>query len=163
MNAESLDFESNSFDFVWSWGVIHHSANTSKILQEIHRVLKPGGKFVCMVYHRGYWNYYLTGIAIGSAKMRFFRGDSLHKVVQDHCDGAMARFYTPVEWEIQLEDAGFRVKKISVMGMKTELFLIPASWLKNFLLFLIPNGLARFLTNNLRMGSLLVSEAGKPA
>ncbi len=161
MNAESLDFENDTFDFVWSWGVIHHSANTPKILKEVHRVLKPGGKFVCMVYHRGYWNYYFVGALAGFIKGRFFRGDSLHKVVQDHCDGAMARFYTPVEWERQLEDAGFSIEKISVMGMKTELLPIPASRIKNFLLSLPPNGLARFCTNNMRMGSLLISETRK--
>ena len=29
-NAENLSFQSNSFDAVYSWGVLHHSPNTEK-------------------------------------------------------------------------------------------------------------------------------------
>src|SRR5262245_16373964 len=28
MDAEHLEFPDSSFDFIWTWGVIHHSANT---------------------------------------------------------------------------------------------------------------------------------------
>ena len=51
-DAENLPFESNTFDIVYSWGVIHHSPNTIKALEEIIRVLKPGGTAKIMVYHR---------------------------------------------------------------------------------------------------------------
>ena len=34
-DAESMPFENESFDYVWSWGVIHHSKNTEKIISEI--------------------------------------------------------------------------------------------------------------------------------
>ena len=43
-DAESLPFDDGTFDFVWSWGVIHHSSNTNLIAHEIHRVLKEGWK-----------------------------------------------------------------------------------------------------------------------
>ena len=39
-DAENLPFNNQSFDYVWSWGVIHHSSNTQKIVSEIQRVLK---------------------------------------------------------------------------------------------------------------------------
>lgn len=52
VDAESLPFEDSSFDVVYSWGVIHHSENTEKIIKEIYRVLKPGGIFLGMIYHR---------------------------------------------------------------------------------------------------------------
>src|SRR5206468_2314200 len=61
MDAEQMPFADRSFDFVWSWGVIHHSSDTRKILSEIARVLRPGGRAVTMVYHRNWWNYYLFG------------------------------------------------------------------------------------------------------
>ena len=43
MDAEDMNFADYSFDFIWSWGVIHHSADTRRVLQEMHRVLRRGG------------------------------------------------------------------------------------------------------------------------
>ena len=42
-DAEALPFEDASFDIVYSWGVLHHSPNTQQAVNEVHRVLKPGG------------------------------------------------------------------------------------------------------------------------
>jgi SAM-dependent methyltransferase len=50
-DAESLPYESNSFDLIYSWGVIHHTPDTVRAAQEILRVLKPGGEFKVMIYH----------------------------------------------------------------------------------------------------------------
>ena len=51
-DAENLPFADNSFDLVYSWGVIHHSPNTKKCLEEIIRVVKPGGSVKIMIYNR---------------------------------------------------------------------------------------------------------------
>lgn len=52
LDAEELPFESHSFDLVYSWGVIHHSARPAQIVAEVARVLRPGGTFVGMFYNR---------------------------------------------------------------------------------------------------------------
>jgi ubiquinone/menaquinone biosynthesis C-methylase UbiE len=52
LDAETLPFEDNSFDVVYSWGVIHHSTDPNAIVAEIHRVLRPGGMFIGMMYRR---------------------------------------------------------------------------------------------------------------
>ncbi len=52
VDAESLPFEDNSFDIVYSWGVIHHSEKPEEIIKEITRVLKPGGEFIGMFYSK---------------------------------------------------------------------------------------------------------------
>ena len=59
VNAESLPFESGSFDHVYSFGVIHHSPDVEAIVREIHRVLRPGGTFCVMVYNATSVNYVL--------------------------------------------------------------------------------------------------------
>ena len=51
-NAEDLSFADESFDIVYSWGVLHHSPNTPKCFSEVHRVLKKGGIAKIMIYHK---------------------------------------------------------------------------------------------------------------
>jgi ubiquinone/menaquinone biosynthesis C-methylase UbiE len=58
-NAENMAFADNSFDHVYSFGVIHHSPSTEAIVAEMHRVLKPGGTFTVMIYNRSSVNYYI--------------------------------------------------------------------------------------------------------
>jgi ubiquinone/menaquinone biosynthesis C-methylase UbiE len=56
-DAEKLEFESDSFDVVYSHGVLHHTPDTVGAVREVHRVLKPGGRAIVMLYHRGSYNY----------------------------------------------------------------------------------------------------------
>ncbi len=161
MDAERLQFDSGTFDFVWSWGVIHHSSNTAQILKEIHRVLKPHGIAIIMVYNRSIWNYYLVpSICLGILKGYFFRGLSLNEIVQLHVDGAFARFYTPSEWRAMTCEM-FNVQDIQVYGAKPEVLPIPGGRLKDVLLDAIPDSLSRFFTNRCKMGSFLVSKLEK--
>ncbi len=59
-DAENLPFCDNSFDIVYSNGVLHHSENTDKCIAEVQRVLKPGGKAVIMLYSRHSTTYWLN-------------------------------------------------------------------------------------------------------
>jgi ubiquinone/menaquinone biosynthesis C-methylase UbiE len=51
-NAEALDFADDSFDAVYSFGVLHHTPDTEKAISEVLRVLKPHGKAFIMLYSR---------------------------------------------------------------------------------------------------------------
>lgn len=46
-NATNLPFQDNDFDIVLSFGVMHHISNWVDALNEINRVLKPKGYFIC--------------------------------------------------------------------------------------------------------------------
>ena len=51
-NAEGLDFPDQSFDVVYSFGVLHHTPDIERSVAEVHRVLRPGGTAYVMLYHR---------------------------------------------------------------------------------------------------------------
>jgi ubiquinone/menaquinone biosynthesis C-methylase UbiE len=54
-DAEALPFADGTFDIVWSWGVLHHTPRSEQALREAARVLRPGGRYAVMVYHRHSW------------------------------------------------------------------------------------------------------------
>ena len=51
-DAEELPFADASFDVVYSWGVLHHTPDTPKAIEEVRRVLRPGGIARIMIYHK---------------------------------------------------------------------------------------------------------------
>lgn len=56
-NATKLPFSDNSFDYVYSHGVIHHIDQPEAAIRELLRVLRPGGHFNVHVYA---WLSYFT-------------------------------------------------------------------------------------------------------
>jgi ubiquinone/menaquinone biosynthesis C-methylase UbiE len=158
MDAEAMTFADATFDFIWSWGVIHHSADTRRVLREMGRVLRPGGRAIVMVYHRTWWNYYvvygfLKGILLGQLR----KDNNLHHVAQKATDGAIARFYRPNEWR-EVCRGIFEVKQIRICGLKNDVIPLPPGKLKYGVEKWTPNAITRFLTNTCRMGSFLIAD-----
>jgi 2-polyprenyl-3-methyl-5-hydroxy-6-metoxy-1,4-benzoquinol methylase len=51
-DSEALPLADGQFDFAYSWGVLHHTPNIRRAIQEVRRTLKPGGQLGLMLYHR---------------------------------------------------------------------------------------------------------------
>lgn len=69
-DATKIPFQDESFDTVYSYGVIHHIPDVENVLKEIHRLLRSGGNFTGMVYNKdsllyAYSIIYLHGIKEG--------------------------------------------------------------------------------------------------
>ncbi len=55
MNGEALEFPDETFDVVYAHGVLQYTASATRMINEIYRVLKPGGETILMVYNRLSW------------------------------------------------------------------------------------------------------------
>ncbi len=62
-NAEAIDFPDNTFDVVYSHGVLHHTVDTEKSISEVLRVLKPGGEAIIMLYNKYSWFNFAAAVS----------------------------------------------------------------------------------------------------
>ena len=81
-DGENLPFRSESFDVVYSNGVLHHTPDTEGAIREVHRVLRPDGVAKVMLYHRNSLNYWLEIVVRrGVLGGQFFRGRSAEEIM----------------------------------------------------------------------------------
>ena len=55
MNGERLEFADDTFDVTYAHGVLQYTASAPTMVAELHRVLRPGGDLIAMVYNRYSW------------------------------------------------------------------------------------------------------------
>jgi SAM-dependent methyltransferase len=81
-DGEHLPFRDESFDVVYSNGVLHHTPDTAGAISEVHRVLRPGGTAKVMLYHRNSLNYW-GDIVLRRGVVRgdFLRGQSVAEIM----------------------------------------------------------------------------------
>jgi ubiquinone/menaquinone biosynthesis C-methylase UbiE len=115
-DAESIPYEDNFFDLVYSWGVIHHSPNTPKCLSELIRVTKPGGKIKFMIYNRkslfAFYRYLQSALFRGKP----FR--SFKKVLYNNQESPGTKAYT--FREVKKMIANFPVKLLLLKAPVTQ-------------------------------------------
>lgn len=133
-NGLDLSFENETFDAVWSNGVLHATGDTARAIREVRRVLKPGGRaIISHFYRRPSWMYLLN---------RWGRENIEHK---DE-DPPVNEFYT--EDEVRAFFEGFRIEEavqehhralpVARRGLKAALYTYGFKPLYNF----IPEGIA---------------------
>jgi len=76
-DGENLPFADESFDVVYSNGVLHHTPDTAGAVREVHRVVRTGGQARVMLYYRNSLNYW-GQIILGHGLLRgeLLRGNS---------------------------------------------------------------------------------------
>lgn len=58
-NAEKMIFDNNSFDIVYSHGVLHHIHSIENAFKDVFRVLRKDGVFIVMLYSKSSFNYWI--------------------------------------------------------------------------------------------------------
>lgn len=91
-DAENLPFPSNSFDLGYSFGVLHHTPDTAKAIQELVRVVKPGGEIKVMLYNRRSIFVFNRWVKYALLRGRFWK--SLRWVLWNHTESAGTKGYT---------------------------------------------------------------------
>ena len=94
-NAEALSFESNSFDAIYSWGVLHHSPNTEKCFEEVFRVLRPNGFAKIMIYHKNAPTGWMLWIKYALLRGRPLR--RLSEIYSEYLESPGTKAYTVAE------------------------------------------------------------------
>jgi SAM-dependent methyltransferase len=115
-DAEQLPYEDESFDLVYSWGVIHHSPDTLRALEEILRVLRVGGTAKIMIYNRHSLSVYYKWIYYALLRGRPHRG--LRWVLHHHQESIGTKGYTLGEVRRLLARYPVRVRTLTA----------PATW-----------------------------------
>jgi 2-polyprenyl-3-methyl-5-hydroxy-6-metoxy-1,4-benzoquinol methylase len=59
MDGEHMEFADASFDVVYCHTVVHFTPHPAQLVQEIHRVLRPGGQAIIMTVNRRSWLNFL--------------------------------------------------------------------------------------------------------
>jgi len=157
-DAEHLPFPANTFDIVYSYGVMHHSPETQQCLSEAYRLLKPGGTARIMLYHHPS----LTGAMLW-LRYGVLGGKSLRRAVYDHLESPGTKSYTKAEVRTMM--AGFEDIRIKQVFSPGDLLLnLPSyrfqSWPYRLGWKLYPRFLIRKLAR--RWGLFLLISARKP-
>jgi SAM-dependent methyltransferase len=111
-DAENLPFDSQAFDNVYSWGVLHHSPNTPKAILEVHRVLRNGGHARIMIYHT--WSMVGLMLWLRYALLRFRPFTSMAEIYSRYLESPGTKAYTVAEAR-KLFDAFSRVEIRTVL------------------------------------------------
>jgi len=94
-DAEKLPFLDNTFDLVYSWGVLHHTPNPERAITEIYRVLKPEGRFCIMLYNRH--SLVASQLYLKYGLLRGHPFISLKKLFAEHHESPGTKAYTNKE------------------------------------------------------------------
>lgn len=157
-DAEALPFEASSFDFIWSWGVIHHSSRTGRVVREIARVARPEAECRVMVYNRnGSWAYSIL-VKDYLLKGRFLR-NSFEEALYRSSDGFTARFYVREQFE-DLFRTFFEGVTSELMGQESDVVPLPRS-IRRYALRFLPEQYQK--NAQAKRGSFIFLTAKRPA
>jgi len=151
-NAESMTFDDSYFSHVNCQGVIHHTPNTEKTVEEMARILKKDGTAYISVYYKNiFLRNWDTIQYIGKILSKFgaqLKGRGRENIFSENDVDEITRLYDGNDNPI-----GKSYSKKEAMNLVQEYFEVEEVFLNFFparsLPFRIPNFLHRFLSKNM--------------
>jgi ubiquinone/menaquinone biosynthesis C-methylase UbiE len=124
-DAEWLSFPDQSFDCVFSNGVLHHTPDIYRSLGEAYRVLRPGGRLWLIVYNRHSLFYFLTLYLFHHLLMGGHRDCSFNERLArieytESGELPLVNVYTRGQCRKMLGRVGFSVETIRVRKLNRE-------------------------------------------
>lgn len=162
-NAEGLPFSDDSFDMVYSWGVLHHSPDTAGALAEVRRVLRPGGQMKIMVYNKNSWSAWMMWGVHGLLKGRPLKSPKI--CVYEHLESPGTKSYSVGEARELVSGIGFENVRITTVLGPGDLLTIKrsqryGSFFSRIAFAIYPRWLVRALGD--RFGLYMLISADKP-
>ena len=158
-DAEHLPFPDNTFDILYSYGVMHHSPDTPQCIREARRVLKSGGALRIMIYHHPSLTGFMLWLRYG-----WLRDKTLRQAIHDHLESPGTKSYTQEEARAMLQ--GFEQVEFRQAFSPGDLLLNePSARFQGLVYRIIWRLYPRFLIRTFgdKRGLFLLISARKPA
>lgn len=130
-DVENLPFEDESFEVIFSIGVLHHTPDIAKSICEAHRVLRPKGEFYVILYHKNSIFYWITlllfdhCLGLGFTKRGFRERLSMIEYTTSQ-ELPLVNVYTRRGLKKMLRNSGFALESLWVRKLvKEDLPAIP--------------------------------------
>ena len=131
-DGEHLPFAAETFDVVYSNGVLHHTPDTAGAIREVHRVLRPRGTAKVMLYHRNSLNYWFEIILRrGLLGGEFLRGRSAEEIMSrviefsDHGARPLVKVYSRKQAQALFSDFSEVTVEVEQLTREELRFLSP--------------------------------------
>jgi SAM-dependent methyltransferase len=155
-DAERLPFPDSTFDIVYSYGVLHHTPDTARAVAEVHRVLRPGGLALIMIYHVPSVTGFLLWGMHCAAKLRPWRPPRW--AIYHHLESPGTKAYTVPEARA-LFSSFSSVQVRAQLGVGDLLLMRPSEkygrWHHRLVWRLYPRRAIRLLGDRLGLGLLI--------
>lgn len=133
-NIEKINLPDESFDYIFSIGVLHHTPNIRDALKEFNRLIKPDGEIELLLYHKCSLEALIRRFfSIFIASMPFFKKLIPYKIMQsvnwwDAYENPLWKTYSKKEIEKLCEEACLKCIcycQETVLGRLIDLIIPP--------------------------------------
>lgn len=159
-NAEELSkiVPIQRFDLVYSYGVIHHTPNPEKVIEEIKKFMDSRSVLKIMLYHRYSWN--VLRILISKAKFKIWK---LDEFIAKYSEGSKIHLENPITYTFSKRAARKLLKDFNILEIKIRNFpikvadFVPLRYKHIFKSIYIPKFIHKFFERSLGWNLLITA------